>query len=260
MSNKYVRKGKNKEKIYRGLLSAEERREADRLLEIVTDKIPEFEKELTDKYKDKVQQRFRLGEKLSSFIDRENIPEREKMYFWEELEDFASREDTPLGRGKNRNFYRYCYLLYSYGYDIATILNWREWSDILDRNKVREDERLFKWVIKKKQNGENLYWRDFLMCLNMYMKNKETFVFSDSEIKNVFEQILQIASSYNLYVKKHAGDLKQSSTQKTNRLKRKLKKRYFERSIDKVSENVSQLEQQELESAFNTLIKELTDV
>ena len=101
-------------KIYRGFLSSEETKKADLLLGFLQDEIPNIGLLLKEKYGDGVLYKYYLGQRLGELLDEYNIQEKERLYFWNEIKNFApdkERKRNDGGDSKTRKFYEQCYQL-----------------------------------------------------------------------------------------------------------------------------------------------------
>ncbi len=66
-------------------------------------------------------------------------------------------------------------------------------SSLLDRVGNREDERIFEWIRHKSEKIREDDWREFEKGLHLYLKNKDTSVFTDKELFTIYESILEMA-------------------------------------------------------------------
>jgi len=232
-----IRKGYDNTKTYIGLLSDDEIEKADLLLSELVEKIPKIEEELKKKYGMTLDYKYYLGEHLAKYIQEKRIKERERLYFWREIEEFASKNHNPNSESDQRHFYEYCYLIYSVGYNLAHALTYRQWNDILARKRIRSDTRIFQWFHYKQQNNEKLYWRDFLPVLNGYLLNKDTTVFSDDEIYDVYNKLNYIAKMFFQLTKRYAGKNKDNLTKARRTNFSKYKKIFIDKALILLREN-----------------------
>ena len=109
-----VEKDENGRKVYRGFLSSEETRQADLLLGYLQDEIPNIANQLNEKYEDGVLYKYFLGKRLGELLDEYNISDKDRVYFWNEIKNFAADKDRRRddgGEAKTRKFYEQCFQL-----------------------------------------------------------------------------------------------------------------------------------------------------
>ena len=188
-----IRKSYDNSKRFIGLLTNAEIEHAEELLKELEINIPSIETTLQNKHGNGLDYKYYLGEYLAKYIDQESIKDRERLYFWREIEEFASLNNNPKSESNQRHFYEYCYIIFSFGYKIAHSLTYRQWNDILARKRIRQDVRIFNWFEIKNEEKANLYWRNFLPTLNEFLSKKDTSVFSIDELYQIYESILIIA-------------------------------------------------------------------
>jgi len=232
-------------------MSDEEMEHADVLLEKLINEIPQVESSLQRKYNNSLDYKYYLGKHLHDYITSEGIKERERLYFWREIEDFASTNDNPNSESDQRHFYEYCYTIYTFGYDIAHALTYREWNDILARKKIRQDERIFKWFLDKKTNHESLNWRSLLPTLNSYLTKTDTSVFSDQELFAMYDKLHLIAYCFDNFVKEYGGKNKSNLTPARRKHFSKYKKKYISEALQSLREN--RLDEKYLEKIFSKI-------
>lgn len=202
-------------KIYRGFMSSKETEKADLLLGFLQDEIPTLGKKLSEQYGDSVLYKYYLGKRLGELLEEYEIPERDRLYFWNEIKNFAADKERTRddgGASKTRKFYEQCYALSLIDLTTVEKLSWRQWQDLLDRVANREDERLFSWIgIHEPKIKEN-EWRSFEKALNLFLKGKDTSVFDDDELFELYEMILLMGqewlSGFNEFEKTHPKSAK----------------------------------------------------
>ena len=102
------------------------------------------------------------------------------------------KKNRKRNEGKNattRSFYEQCYILSQANKKVVQKLSWRQWQDILDRVGNREDPRIFNWIEQKPEKIREDDWREFEKALHLYLKSKDTSVFSDDELFNIYNSI-----------------------------------------------------------------------
>lgn len=178
--------------IYDGLLSSKEIATIDEILNALKEEIPLIESDLEETYGKSVLYKYYLGKFLGELLTKYNISYSERRKFWDEIKTFASKETRIRDEGANaetRSFYGQCYKLSQIDMEIVQKLSWRQWQDILDRVGNRDDLRIFEWIRYKKEKIREDDWREFEKALHMYLKNKDTSVFSDEEVFEIYDSI-----------------------------------------------------------------------
>lgn len=233
--SKIIGKTESGQKAYIGALSPEEIREANEFLDTLKKEISIFEKELEQKYSpSKLEYKYAIGEFLTNKIVSSNIKEYERLYLWQEIKDWVTTTIvTNKDRGDKRRFYEYCYLLYSFGKDTVFSFTWRQWSELLDRTVTTKDRRLLDWLKNAKSKMTEDQFRMFLLTLNLYLKDHDTSVFTDKELFNKYDQLLEIVFQWNKLFKHYfSGDKKEMSKARREKLT-KYKKIYISNVISK---------------------------
>lgn len=186
-------------KIYRGFMSSKETEKADLLLGFLQDEIPALGKKLNEQYGDSVLYKYYLGKRLGELLEEYQIPERDRLYFWNEIKNFAADKERSRdegGKSKTRKFYEQCYALAQIEISVVEKLSWRQWQDLLDRVANREDERIFSWIGIHEPKIKEAEWRSFEKALNLFLKGKDTSVFEDGELFQLYEMILLMAQEW----------------------------------------------------------------
>jgi hypothetical protein len=211
-------------KIYRGFITTRETEHADKLLKFLQDEIPKIGKLLQEQYGDGVLYKYYLGKRLGELIEEYEIPERERLYFWNEIKNFAADKERIRADGSNsktRKFYEQCYELSKIKKTTVEKLSWRQWQDLLDRVANREDKRIYEWIERHEPKIKEDEWRSFEKALNQFLKEKDTSVFEDEELFEIYEMILMMAGvwirEYVIFSKEYPKSAKIKSKAKWER-------------------------------------------
>ena len=189
---KVVKIGENGEIIYIGMLSSHEKAAIDEIIATLQEEIPTIEAELAEKYGKGVLYKYYLGKVLGEQLTRFNIKYSERPRFWKEIKHLASNENRKRDEGKNssrRCFYEQCYVLSQQPLNVVERLTWRQWQDLLDRDGNREDERIFSWIGSTEFKIREAEWREFEKGLHLFLKSKDTSVFTDAELFQIYDSI-----------------------------------------------------------------------
>lgn len=174
--------------LYEGLLSSQEIATIDEILQALKEEIPQIEADLEETYGKSILYKYNLGKILGELLTKYDISFTE-----------------------TRNFYCQCYRLSQYDQEIVEKLSWRQWQDILDRVGNREDERIFEWIRHKSEKIREDDWREFEKGLHLYLKNKDTSVFTDKELFAIYESILEMAKYWRISFGQFSKDFPNSA-------------------------------------------------
>lgn len=189
--------GKNGEILYIGMLSSQEIAAIDDVITTLKSEIPVIEAELAEKYGKGVLYKYYLGHILGDLLARFKITYSERVRFWKEIKYLASNETRKRDEGKNssrRCFYEQCYVLSQQPINIVERLTWRQWQDLLDRDSNREDERIFLWIGSTQYKIREAEWREFEKGLHLFLKSKDTSVFTNDELFEIYDSIYAMGS------------------------------------------------------------------
>ena len=178
--------------VYDGLLSSQEKATIDQILNALKNEIPQIESDLETVYGKSVLYKYNLGLFLGELLNKYEISIAERRKFWDEIKTFATKENRKRNEGKNattRSFYEQCYILSQANKKVVQKLSWRQWQDILDRVGNREAPRIFILIEIKPEKIREDDWREFEKALHLYLKSKDTSVFSDDELFNIYNSI-----------------------------------------------------------------------
>lgn len=210
--------GKNGEIIYIGMLSSQEKAEIDEVITTLKTEIPAIETELQEKYGNGVLYKYYLGHVLGDLLSRFKITFSQRARFWKEIKYLASSENRKRDEGKNssrRCFYEQCYVLSMQPLDTVNRLTWRQWQDLLDRDSNREDERIFKWIGSTEYKIREAEWREFEKGLHLYLKSRDTSVFTDEELFEIYNSIYAMGAYWIKAFNQFSKDFPKSAKIKT---------------------------------------------
>lgn len=115
--------------LYEGLLSSQEIATIDEILQALKEEIPQIEADLEETYGKSVLYKYNLGKILGELLTKYDISFAERRKFWDEIKNFATKEDRKRNEGTNaetRSFYGQCYRLSQYDQEIVEKLSWRQ--------------------------------------------------------------------------------------------------------------------------------------
>ena len=241
--------------IYDGILSSKEKATIDDILNALKKEIPQIEADLNEEYGKTVLYKYYLGKFLGELLEKYEISFSERRTFWDEIKTFATTETRKRNEGSNavtRSFYEQCYILSRYDLEIVEKLSWRQWQDIFDRVRNREDERIFEWIRVKKDKIREDDWREFEKGLNLYLKNKDTSVFSDQELFAIYDSIMNMSEYWRLAFNQFSKEFPTSAKIKS---KGRRSKKYQEQCFRMKKETRKPLDQNIFRQAFEEAMK-----
>ncbi|APM39903.1 ATP-dependent helicase [Clostridium kluyveri] len=206
-------------------LTSREKAVYDNLLLDLENDIPKIEEGLKKEYGKSVLYKYFLGKCLSDFLEKYKINDSERRKFWDEIKDFATQEVRKRDDGsvsKRRSFYEQCYVLSQYNIEVVQKLSWRQWQDLLDRVSNREDERIFEWLRNISEKIREDDWREFEKALHLYLKSKDTSVFSDDELFEIYNTLFAMSIYWRIAFARFSKDFPNSAKikSKTRRSKK----------------------------------------
>ena len=241
--------------IYKGLLTAKEIATIDEILNALKEEIPQIESDLEETYGKTVLYRYYLGKFLGGLLTKYNISVAERRRFWDEIKTFATQETRIRDEGANsvtRSFYEQCYVLSQQDLDVVQKLSARQWQDLLDRVGNREDERIFQWIKNKSEKIREDDWREFEKGLHLYLKNKDTSVFTDEELFEVYDSIFEMSKYWRIAFKQFSKDFPKSDKIKS---KARRSKKYQETCFKLKKERRVPLDDDVFSEAFEMAMK-----
>lgn len=201
--------------VYKGLLSSQEKATVDEILNALKSEIPQIEADLAGEYGQSVWYKYNLGLFLGGLLEKYQIAIAERRQFWDEIKTFATKEERKRNEGTNavtRSFYQQCYILSCQDKEVVEKLTWRQWQDILDRVGNREDERIFLWIKNLTEKIREDDWREFEKALHLYLKGKDTSVFTNEELFSIYDSLLKMCKvwreKFKVFATAHPKSLK----------------------------------------------------
>ena len=242
--------------VYEGLLSSQEKATVDDILSALKTEIPQIESDLENAYGQGVWYKYNLGLFLGGLLEKYKITVSERRKFWDEIKNLASQSERKRNEGTNsvtRSFYQQCYILSQQEKDVVEKLTWRQWQDILDRVGNREDSRIFQWLKRMPGKIREDDWREFEKALNLYLKGKDTSVFSDEELFEIYDSLMGMCKIWRERFKSFSKEYPKSAKLKT---KGTWAKKYYARCFSLKKEYRTQTVTPEIcATAFSELIE-----
>lgn len=237
--------------LYDGLLSSQERATIDEILNALKFEIPQIETDLEGVYGKTVLYKFYLGKFLGELLGKYDVSLAERRRFWDEIKTFATKEERRRDEGAKaatRSFYEQCFVLSQYDLEVVQKLSWRQWQDILDRVTNREDQRIFEWIRRKSDKIREDDWREFEKGLHLFLKDRDTSVFSDAELFEIYNSLYAMAVYWRIAFAQFSKDFPKSAKIKT---KARRSKKYQETAFRLKKELRKPLDEDIFEMAFD---------
>lgn len=236
--------------VYDGLLSSKEIASIDEILQALKREIPQIESDLEEEFGKGVLYKYELGKFLGDMLSKYDISAQERRRFWDEIKTFATKETRIRDEGvrtETRSFYGQCYRLSLIDREIVEKLSWRQWQDILDRVANREDQRIFEWIRNRRGKIREDDWREFEKGLHLYLKNKDTSVFSDAELFEIYDSLMSMGQYWRQAMNQFAKEFPKSAKLKS---KARRSKKYQAACLQLKRETRSPLNEEIFEKAF----------
>jgi hypothetical protein len=248
--------------VYDGLLTYEEKLEFDQLLNVLREKIPIVEADLSEKYGSSVLYKYYLGKVLGEFLDIYEVSELERRKFWDEIKILASNDDRKRADGvnsKTRSFYEQCFVLSRIEVEIVEKLSWRQWQDLLDRTKNREDERIYQWIKHKDKKLREDDWREFEKALHQYLKTKDTSVFPDKDLFDIYDSLLLMCTQWRLLFKDYLSTLDKTVEKRRIAKQKYYKEKYYKKCFETKKSLRKQIDMDMCQDVFVHIIPERSE-
>jgi len=134
---------------------------------------------------------YNIGKKLADIINNKDLVfPKERHWVWKALREMYLPQGLFKYRGRKRDDLEYFYKATKYPFRFIKLISWDGFARILDYTSIREDERFEEWLQEKaKKSGEvkKGFIRKFAKILYLLIKNKDTTVFSDKELREIYE-------------------------------------------------------------------------
>ncbi len=185
---------------FKGIITSNEILKYTEFKEKLQLEIPNIEQTLKNHYGNSLDYKYFLGKILGELLDKHNISIKERRLFWDEIKNIASIESRTRSDGKfskKRKFYEQCYILSKFNYTLIKKLSWRQWQSLLDRDdKIFEDKRFFEWIQINPNKIKENEWRELLKIMNFFLDKKDTSVFSNKEVYEIYDSMLILVKSW----------------------------------------------------------------
>lgn len=147
------------------------------------------------KKKDPLQVWYIVGKQVNKFLKKHKVSREDENLFWSYLYGRSPliHKGVPSSSiSQTRNDFRTASLLAQYPYKVVkTVGPWALWREILTYKSILNDERVFKWVIKRlvKVPRTRDAARPLLKAVNNRLKRIDTTVLNDNELLEKLKQV-----------------------------------------------------------------------
>lgn len=194
-------------KVYKSttLVTPKAERKAEDLDLLLEQKMREIESNMTDRGLLRLKGKrgvlrlwYQVGKALSFVDDVEVEPPDDRIYVWRALYDHAG-ELTPSKPGQRaseliRNHFRQSYQLGRLEWNfVKEAGTWSAWKDFFENKRVRNDERIIRWLIEASKKGPRRPVKSWLRKLtrgvNSRFLTRDTTVLGDDELMAELDEV-----------------------------------------------------------------------
>jgi len=189
------------------LITDEEKKKAEKLDSILSERIKEIEKEVKDsgllnlkRKRGKVHKLwYEVGKKLEFIMDTSIVAAEDRKFVWRAIYDHVDElAPGPLSERAKRNpdasHFSYCYKLSRFPWEFVEMAgDWTSWSEFFDRKETENDPRIIEWLgskaEKSKVSGRQNWIRPLTKAIHREFDKKDTTVFSLEELREELDGI-----------------------------------------------------------------------
>lgn len=194
-------------KVYKSttLVTGEARKKAEHLDQLLSRRMKRIESEmrkrglLAKRGKPGVLRLWCEVGKMLTFVDEIEVePAEDRKYVWRALYDHAGelRPSEPGQRASEfiRNHFRQCYELAKISWNfVREAGTWSAWKDFFENRRVREDDRIIRWLIQKSKISPTTQRKNWLRKLtrgvNSRFLKRDTTVLTYDELMEELDEI-----------------------------------------------------------------------
>lgn len=139
---------------------------------------------------------YELGLYLKDILIEHGYEMIDRFLFWASLRENVNANDKRIVRSMKRDFYEYAYQLSKLPKELVIKYSYSKWSYFYDVTLVREDSRIFDFLLKCEDPDfvhNNDIFQTFLKVLKVYLKKIDVFYLSDNEYEVILEKNVLIA-------------------------------------------------------------------
>lgn len=144
---------------------------------------------------------YQLGEKLKQVVrDKYKVSDGDIDLVFSAIRNNYTSKKVFLHRGKQRDDLRYIYEAAKVPYQFFDKITWDGWRRLMDSPSIRSEKRFFSWLESKYSKAEQIkrgFIRQFIKELNTVLKNKDTSIFSEAELFEIYETAWALTQQSN---------------------------------------------------------------
>lgn len=134
---------------------------------------------------------FNIGRILSKIVDDISIVNaNERKWVWKAIREIYLKDKSILKTGATRDYLEYFYLTAKLDKEFINKISWPALRQLFHYTKLREDNRFWEWIIGKSKSTRDItitFMGVFGRKLYSLIRNKDTSVFSDKELFDIYE-------------------------------------------------------------------------
>lgn len=144
---------------------------------------------------------YKLGEKLKQVVlDKYKVSDEDIDLVFTAISNNYTSKKVFLHRGKRRDDLRYIFEAAKIPYQFFDRITWDGWRRLMDSPSIRSEKRFFSWLESKYLKAEQIkrgFIRQFIKELNTLLKNKDTSIFSEAELFEIYEKAWNLTQQSN---------------------------------------------------------------
>lgn len=220
-------------KVYHGILTDEQIKQADKMQAYLEEVIPKIEEVLKNKYpkkKDRLLYAYEFGLRLNELAKQFEVNGLEVRIFIRQIREFATKdENIPKDRSDERQTYEYYYKLAQIDVDAVKNMKWGEWVYLFDVKEATREKRFFVWLSNKllKEQIKRDLLRLFMTGVKIFITGKDLAVYTDKQIYQKYEMIYEVTNNWCYLYNKYFSQVNKQPTEARIKNKKKYQEKYF---------------------------------
>lgn len=199
-----------------GLLSEADKEQADRLDELLAQRLDELQKTLTasgrmpkQKGKASLIAYWELGRAIRDVAETDAFPNRAELpLLWKNAKMYLNEVLLYKERGPRREHLWYCFRLAGYPQQLARRMKWGEWVTIFDSPSINQEARFDDWFQRQLESlsgdVDRAHIRVFAPCINAMLRNIDLSALSDAELHPCYSAGWELANRWRAQIEQGA--------------------------------------------------------
>jgi hypothetical protein len=189
------------------LITDEEKKKAEKLDRILSERVKEIEKEMKDsglinlkRKRGKVHKLwYEVGKKLEFIMNTSIVAAEDRKFVWRAIYDHVDElAPGPLSERVKRNpeasHFSYCYKLSRFPWEFVEMAgDWTSWSEFFDRKETMNDPRIIEWLGLKAEksnvSGRQNWLRPLTKAIHKEFNKRDTTFLSLEELQEILDRI-----------------------------------------------------------------------